>query len=149
MFRKGSPMARDFSKAILTLLERGEIKKLEDKWLNSADDCSNNSTSESSESLRLGSFWVLYVISGATSTICFLLYTIQSRKSSHTSQDEAEERNGNLSDESRWKRMFVIAKQIYSRKHAPLIHDHQLPMPPQLPDIIMVSSPPTVTIHNS
>ncbi|BAT74446.1 hypothetical protein LR48_Vigan01g113100 [Vigna angularis] len=126
MFPKASPVARDFSRAILRLLEQGDIKKLEDKWLNSADECSNNSTSKSSESLTLGSFWVLYVISGATSTICFLLYTIQSRKSSHTSQDEAEERNGNLSDESRWKRIFVIARQIYTRKHAPLTHMHHL-----------------------
>jgi len=145
VFQKGSAVARDFSRAILKLLEQGEIKKLEDKWLNSSGECLSNSTSKS---LRLGSFWVLYVISGATSTICFLLYAIQSLKSSHRFQDEAEERTGNLSDESRWKRVLVIAKHLYSRKHAPLTHEHQQATAPQLHDIITVTSPPTVT-HNS
>jgi len=148
MFQKGSPVAKDFSRAILKLLEQGELKKLEDKWLNT-DECFNNSTSDRTQSLRLGSFWVLYVLSGVTSTICFLLYTIQSLKSSHTFQHEAEERNGNLSDESQWKRILVIAKHIYSRKHSPFTREHQQAMAPQLPDIITVTSPPTVTVHNS
>ncbi|KAL9325270.1 hypothetical protein ACSQ67_005915 [Phaseolus vulgaris] len=148
MFQKGSPVAKDFSRAILKLLEQGELKKLEDKWLNT-DECFNNSTSDRTQSLRLGSFWVLYVLSGVTSTICFLLYTIQSLKSSHKLQHEAEERNGNLSDESQWKRILVIAKHIYSRKHPPFTREHQQAMAPQLPDIITVTSPPTVTVHNS
>ncbi|TKY59185.1 Glutamate receptor 2.7 [Spatholobus suberectus] len=149
LFQKGSPVVRDVSKAILQLLEQGELKLLEDKWLNTAGECSNNSTSESTESLRLGSFWVLYVISGATSTICFLVYTIPSLKPSQTSQDEAQESNGHRSDESPWKRVVVIAKQIYSRKHAPLtpVHQQAIAQQIQLPDIA-VSSPPTVTIHN-
>nr|KYP72084.1 Glutamate receptor 3.4 [Cajanus cajan] len=119
MFQKGSPVARDVSKAILQLLELGELKKLEDKWLNHPGACSNKSTSESTESLRLGSFWVLYVISGATSTICFLLYTIQ-LKYSQTSQDEVQEqRNDNSGAQSPWKKVVIIVKQIYSRKYAP------------------------------
>ncbi|KAK7362750.1 hypothetical protein VNO77_04871 [Canavalia gladiata] len=170
MFQKGSPVARDFSKAILQLLEQGELKRLEEKWLNPAGECSNYLTSDSTESLKLGSFWVLYVISGATTTICFLLSTIQSLKSSQTHQDEIQERNGYLSDESPWKRAIIIAKLIYSRRHnkagtaqqeAPNcsprlecistadIAQHQHAIAPQLPEIITVSSPPTVTNGNS
>lgn len=149
MFQKGSPVARDVSKAILRLLEQGELRMLEDKWMNDAEDCSNNSTSESTESLRLGSFWVLYVISGATSTICFLLYTIQLLKTRQPTHDDAQERNGNPGDENRWKRIVIIAKQIYSRKHATVTPVPHQPQAPQLPDIITVSSPPTVAIQNS
>ncbi|KAK7400648.1 hypothetical protein VNO78_11887 [Psophocarpus tetragonolobus] len=150
VFQKGSPMARDFSKAILQLMEKGEMKNMEDKWLNSAGTCSDKSTSESTESLKLESFWVLYVISGATSTICFLLYNIGSLKSSQTSQDETQEHNSNQGNESPWKRVVVIAKHIYSRKHAPpLTPQHQHAMAPQLTDIRTVFSPPTVTIHCS
>ncbi|KAG4977267.1 hypothetical protein AAZX31_13G156400 [Glycine max] len=101
IFQKGSPVARDFSKAILRLLEDGTVKELEDKWLKPDGDCHNNSTSQGTESLRLESFWVLYVIYGAASTICFLLHTILSLKSRQTTRDEAREGNANPGEESR------------------------------------------------
>ena len=116
MFQKGSPVARDVSRAILMLSENGELKRLEEKWLNpSQDKCSSNVTSSGTESLKLESFWILYLISGATSTICFLLYTIQSLNK--RSQNQAQERNNTPSDESAWKMAIkLLAKQIYSRK---------------------------------
>ncbi|KAL2321095.1 hypothetical protein Fmac_030064 [Flemingia macrophylla] len=131
VFQKGSPVARDVSKAILQLLEQGELKKLEDKWLNNEDHCSKESTSESPESLRFGSFWVLYVISGATSTTCFLLYTIQSPKSNQTSQDEAQGRKG--SHKSPWRKILIIAKEIYRKKYSRQTTVQQQEMAPQLP----------------
>ncbi|XP_062160551.1 glutamate receptor 2.5-like [Alnus glutinosa] len=76
IFQKGSPMARDFSKAILSLSENGKLKALEDAWLTPLDECSTNITSNTTQSLSLQSFWVLYLISFATSTICFLLSLI-------------------------------------------------------------------------
>ncbi|KAK7319781.1 hypothetical protein RJT34_04506 [Clitoria ternatea] len=168
MFQKGSPVTKDISKAILQLLEQGELNRLEEKWLDHAGQCSNNLSSASTESLKLGSFWVLYVISGGTSTICFLLSTIQSLKSRQTPQDEAQEGNGKPWDESPWRRVVIIAKKIYSKKynkasnaqdvtdcssrwdisstHTP---EHRLATAPQLQEIITVSSPPTVTTDNS
>ncbi|XP_027348334.1 glutamate receptor 2.7-like [Abrus precatorius] len=168
MFQKGSPLTRDVSKAILQLLEQGELKRLEEKWLNPAGAC-YNSTSENTERLKLGSFWVLYVISGATSTVCFLISTIQSIKSSQTRQDEEQERNGNPRDERPWKRVIIIAKQTFGRKYNNTSKEqqdvtycsprgdfintidtvkHQQGMAPQSPQIITVSSAPTVTNDN-
>ncbi|KAJ1384660.1 Glutamate receptor 2.7 [Sesbania bispinosa] len=63
MFQKGSSLARDVSKAILHLSEKAELKRLEEKWLINSQDYSNNT-----ESLKLRSLWVLYVISGGIST---------------------------------------------------------------------------------
>ncbi|GAU14587.1 hypothetical protein TSUD_96510 [Trifolium subterraneum] len=162
MFQKGSPLARDVSKAILELLQKGELKKLEDIWLNPTDVCSNNLNSKSTESLKLGSFWILYVISGATSTICFLVSTIHSLKSSQTPNDDAQESNGSSNDVSRWKRVVKLTRNICSRKHdktSKVKEDftdsssscdcistpehHQQGMDVQLPEIITVSSPPT------
>lgn len=151
VFQKGSPLARDVSKAILKLLEQGELKRLEDKWLNPTGECSNNLTSKSTESLKLGSFWILYVMSGATSTICFLVSKIHSLKSSQTPRDEAQGRgNGDPNDESRWKRVVKLTKQICSRKHnkarqatEDVTPEHQQAGDPQLPEIITVSSAPT------
>lgn len=144
VFQKGSPLARDVSKAILQLLEQGELKRLEDKWLNPTGECSNNLTSKSTESLKLESFWILYVMSGATSTICFLLSKIHSLKSSQTRG------NGDPNDGSRWKRVVKLTKQICSRKHnkarqatEDVTPEHQQAGDPQLPEIITVSSPPT------
>ncbi|KAK4259695.1 hypothetical protein QN277_006002 [Acacia crassicarpa] len=79
MFQKGSQMAKDFSKAILQLSEKGELTKLEAQWLYYSNECINNSSSSDTQSLKLESFWVLFVISGVTSTICFLFSIIQSQ----------------------------------------------------------------------
>lgn len=73
IFQKGSPIARDFTTAILKLLEDGELKSLEDTWLTPIRECPNNATSDGPESLSVKNFTGLYVISGATSTICLLL----------------------------------------------------------------------------
>ncbi|XP_062013045.1 glutamate receptor 2.7-like isoform X2 [Rosa rugosa] len=79
VFQKGSPIARDFSKVILDLLENGEMRKLQDHWLTPKKRSTNttsdttNTTSDMPESLRLKSFWGLFVISGATSTFCCII----------------------------------------------------------------------------
>ncbi|KAJ1394004.1 Receptor, ligand binding region [Sesbania bispinosa] len=116
MFQKGSPLARDVSKAILHLSEKAELKRLEEKWLINSQDCSNNITSPNTESLKLRSLWVLYVISGGTSTICLLLSTIQCLKSSQQCEDMPLEGNGTPSDERAWKKVTTFAKKIYSKK---------------------------------
>lgn len=126
VFQKGSPLARDVSVAILKLLEQGEMKSLEEKWLNPSGDCSNNGNSESTESLKLESFWVLYVISGGTSTICFLIFTIhylKSRKSPH--DDEAHQGNGGTNGESKWKRMVTLTKHVCRMKHKKEVKAHE------------------------
>jgi ionotropic glutamate receptor len=106
MFQKGSPLARDVSKAILYLSENAELKRLEEKWLINTQDCYNNVTSSNdTDSLNLGSLWILYVTSCATSTICLLISIIQRLKS-----------NGTPSDERVWNKVLTFAKQIYSKK---------------------------------
>ncbi|EEF39826.1 glutamate receptor 2 plant, putative [Ricinus communis] len=75
-FQKGSPIAADVSKAILKLSEDGSLKKLEDKWFTPSSQCASNANDNRNESLSLQNFWGLYLISGATSTICFLLFLI-------------------------------------------------------------------------
>ncbi|OIW10389.1 hypothetical protein TanjilG_05537 [Lupinus angustifolius] len=116
MFQKGSPVAKDVSKAILQLLEQGEIKKLEDKWLNPSGECSNSVISTNAETLKLGNLWVLYVFSGGITTLCFILPTIYSLKYSQTPQNHAQG-NDTANDENPWKRAIRLVKKICSRKH--------------------------------
>ncbi|KAK1382200.1 Glutamate receptor [Heracleum sosnowskyi] len=70
-FQKGSPIARDVSEAILTLTENGTLKQLETKWFPLATNCSAR---KNTGSLTIESFWGIYLISGATSTVCFLIF---------------------------------------------------------------------------
>ncbi|KAK7252107.1 hypothetical protein RIF29_35831 [Crotalaria pallida] len=161
MFQKGSPVAKDVSKAILQLMEKGEIKLLEDKWLDPSGQCNNNVISTNTESLKLGSLWVLFVISGATSTICFILSTIYSLKSSQTDQNDAQG-NGTANDENPWKKAVKLAKKVCSIKDNKAkaqedvtdcssrwdisttdTPEHQQGMASQLPEIIVASSPPS------
>ncbi|GKU94448.1 hypothetical protein SLEP1_g7944 [Rubroshorea leprosula] len=87
-FQKGSPIAADFSRAILKLFEDGTVKRLEDKWLDSR--CPVNVTETSTDSLSLHSFWGLYLISGGTSTICFLLSIILSLRKYYCRGEETQ-----------------------------------------------------------
>lgn len=71
VFPKGSPLAIDFSEAILEVVENGEIQKLENALLSSTK-CSSAKRDDQS---RLGpdTFWGLFLISGGISTAALLL----------------------------------------------------------------------------
>ncbi|KAK2642178.1 hypothetical protein Ddye_023941 [Dipteronia dyeriana] len=73
-FQKGSPIATDFSEAILKLSENGVLRSLEERWFAPSAECLANITNNETESLTLSSFWGLYLISGGTSTICFIIF---------------------------------------------------------------------------
>ncbi|GLU13773.1 hypothetical protein SLE2022_303850 [Rubroshorea leprosula] len=89
VFQKGSPIAADFSRAILKLFEDGTLKSLEDKWFD--PQCAvNNVTEISSDRLSLHSFRGLYLISGGTSTICFLLSIILSLRKYNRQGEETQ-----------------------------------------------------------
>ncbi|CAL0309300.1 unnamed protein product [Lupinus luteus] len=119
IFQKGSPLTRDFSKAILHLSANAELKRLEEKWLIKSKECSMNMTSNNdTNSLNLGSLWVLYVISGATSTICVILSTIQWLKSSYQYQHVAPIANDATpsDDDIVLKSAITLSKQISSKR---------------------------------
>lgn len=102
IFQKGSPIAKDFSKAILELLENGYVRQLRNELLTPKKDCSKNTRPES---LHLNSFLGLFIICGATSTLCFLLsVTIWVKKF------KQQEGNAGPSDESLWKKMVRVAR---------------------------------------
>ncbi|KAB1221983.1 Glutamate receptor 2.7 [Morella rubra] len=111
VFQKGSPLARDFSKAILRLLEHGKLKPLEDQWLTPSNECAD-ATSDDAQSLSLQSFWGLYLIYGAISAICFLLALIRLPWNYRSGQQQAYELdNATPSDHrSAWKKMVRLAR---------------------------------------
>uniref|UniRef100_A0A2N9GF25 Glutamate receptor n=1 Tax=Fagus sylvatica TaxID=28930 RepID=A0A2N9GF25_FAGSY len=124
VFQRGSPLTRDFSEAIVKLLEDGTIMSLEDEWLTPSNECSVNITSSEPESLNLKSFEVLYLISFATSTICLLLSLIRLFISRQQHQEASE---GNLTpgEESAWKKTVRLVRYFYIKNpgRAPTLAD--------------------------
>ncbi|KAJ1394003.1 Solute-binding protein family 3/N-terminal domain of MltF [Sesbania bispinosa] len=112
VFQKGSPMAKDFSEAILELAENGKLKALEEQWLTPSKECSNNSTSPETDSLTLDKFWGLYIICAATSTICLLraLWKNYLHNRNHCHHEEEAQVQGNVTadDNSVWKKPLPL-----------------------------------------
>ncbi|XP_050146895.1 glutamate receptor 2.7-like [Malus sylvestris] len=116
IFQRGSPIARDFTKVILELLENGEVKKLQNEWL-TPKECPRNTTLNEPESLTLNSFSVLYEISAATSTLCFLLsFTIRLRRFQHQEAAEQGSASPCASVETLWNKAVRMAKFFYNRE---------------------------------
>ncbi|PRQ29072.1 putative periplasmic binding protein-like I [Rosa chinensis] len=110
IFQKGSPIARDFSKAILELLENGYIKQLQNELLTPENQCPN--TNSRPKSLSINSFSGLYVICGATSTLCLLLsFTPCVRKSQ---KQEKHEGNAGPSDECHLRSQHSNSPQAFT-----------------------------------
>ncbi|KAB2601294.1 glutamate receptor 2.7-like [Pyrus ussuriensis x Pyrus communis] len=110
-FQKGSPIARDFTRVILKLLEHGELKELQHKWLTPKEEkCSRNATSDIPESLNLKNFSGLYIITGVTSTFCFLISLVILLR--QFGERKMEQGNASPSDESIWKRTVRITGYI-------------------------------------
>ncbi|CAN6217738.1 unnamed protein product [Urochloa humidicola] len=74
-FQKGSPYVADLSRAILNLTESDEMSAIERKWFGDAEGCASPQGSQfTSDSLSFGSFWGLFLITGATSLLCCVLH---------------------------------------------------------------------------
>ncbi|MBA0569618.1 hypothetical protein Golob_003337 [Gossypium lobatum] len=126
MFHKDSPIAMDFSKAILTLSENGKLKELEEKWFAPSPECSTGVTDNQTERLRLHSFWGLYIFAGATSTICFFLFIIKIIKDQYRSNTSP--RNNSI-----WSKAIRLTKFIYQGQQINFAIDQTRP---QLPEIV-------------
>ncbi|XP_042389112.1 glutamate receptor 3.1-like [Zingiber officinale] len=74
-FPRDSPLAVDFSTAILTLSENGDLQRIHDKWL-STDVCSSDINELDSESLQIRSFLGLFLICGMTCVLALLIYFV-------------------------------------------------------------------------
>ncbi|KAB5560667.1 hypothetical protein DKX38_005624 [Salix brachista] len=113
VFQKGSPIAADVSKAILNLSEDGELRDLEVNWFSASRECPSNATNNDiTGSLSLQSFWGIYTITGATSTICFLLFLAQLLKN-YNKQEVKGRRNATPGDKSVWEKTITLARYIY------------------------------------
>ncbi|KAK7362749.1 hypothetical protein VNO77_04870 [Canavalia gladiata] len=139
MFQKGSPITRDFSKAILQLSENGELKSLEDKWLNNPDECSTNITANANGSLKIQSLWVLFVVSVFTSTFCVITSMALSMEKNEQQQEAFEENHGCSAIEIVWKKVLTLVNYIY---YAESSNESQAPNSAHIEGVEEFSLPP-------
>ncbi|GLT49417.1 hypothetical protein SLA2020_229730 [Shorea laevis] len=74
VFPKGSPLVADVSRAVLTVIEGDRMKQIEKAWFTKQASCSDSSTSVSSSSLGLGSFWGLFLIAGVAAVLALIIF---------------------------------------------------------------------------
>ncbi|XP_044495909.1 glutamate receptor 2.7-like [Mangifera indica] len=72
-FPKGSPLLPSVIEALLKVSERGKLRELEMSMITEVD-CIEVDLDDDNSSLSLNSFWVLFVLTGATSTIALIIY---------------------------------------------------------------------------
>lgn len=94
----------------------GKLKDLEKKWFVATTECSTDErTTIKPENLTLHSFWGLYVVYGAISIICFMLFIIRLVNNFRCRQGMYD---GNITPSNRgvWDTVINLAKYFYSGK---------------------------------
>ncbi|XP_010550509.1 PREDICTED: glutamate receptor 3.6 isoform X3 [Tarenaya hassleriana] len=74
-FPRNSPLAVDFSTAILQLSENGDLQRIHDKWL-LRKACSLQGAEIEVDRLELKSFWGLFVVCGMACLFTLLIYSV-------------------------------------------------------------------------
>uniref|UniRef100_A0A1D1YUM9 Glutamate receptor 2.8 n=1 Tax=Anthurium amnicola TaxID=1678845 RepID=A0A1D1YUM9_9ARAE len=108
-FPTGSPLARDLSKAILTLTDGDKMVRIERKWFGDQSNCPKNDGDLTPDSLNLASFWGLFLITGVASVVSLLAFFFSfAYQHRHLLHDSG-------SDVSLWRRVKAVSRQ-YDQK---------------------------------
>lgn len=100
--------------------EGGQAKKIEDRWFNRHSSCPDPNNKVSSNSLKLESFWGLFLIAGVASSVALLIFAgtfLFEHKDMLMSSD---------SEDSLWKRIRAILKQYDLKDHNSHTFRHEL-----------------------
>ncbi|KAI3915775.1 hypothetical protein MKW92_023138, partial [Papaver armeniacum] len=76
-FPRGSPLVPDISRAILNLREDDRIIRIEQAWFGNQKSCSDPNPMVFETSLNFDSFLVLFIITGISLVLAFLVYLVK------------------------------------------------------------------------
>ncbi|XP_048133137.1 glutamate receptor 2.1-like [Rhodamnia argentea] len=107
VFPKGSPLVPDISRAILNITEGPKMTEIESAWLTSKTNCLDSTTSVSSDSLGLDSFWALFLIAGAAAVLALLIFMVMFVKKNWP---EVTSSSG-----SSWEKIVALGRRFYQR----------------------------------
>ncbi|KAL6345698.1 hypothetical protein AAG906_017435 [Vitis piasezkii] len=84
VFPKGSPLVADVSREVLNVTEGAKMLQFEKAWFGQTTSCPEQTSSISSNSIGLNSFWGLFLISGITSFValitCITIFLYENRE---------------------------------------------------------------------
>lgn len=93
---------------------------MEEHWFALSKNCDNVDPTGETESLTLGSFWGLYLVSGATSTLCLLFYVYHLfRKSRQLTGAFRDNILHPSTDQSLWTKTAGIIR--YNKNDKPIV----------------------------
>eukprot|EP00261_Vitis_vinifera_P033910 XP_019075153.1 PREDICTED: glutamate receptor 2.8-like isoform X2 [Vitis vinifera] len=72
VFRKGSPLVADVSRKVLSVTEGAKLLEFEKAWFGQTTSCPELTSSVSSNSIGLNSFWGLFLIAGVASFVALV-----------------------------------------------------------------------------
>ncbi|CAL5390752.1 unnamed protein product [Camellia sinensis] len=75
VFPKGSPMLADINEALLKVAESGKLRELENS-MTGTELCLDMESDHGNPSFSLNSFWILFILTGGTSTVALVFYVI-------------------------------------------------------------------------
>uniref|UniRef100_A0A0D9XDZ1 Glutamate receptor n=1 Tax=Leersia perrieri TaxID=77586 RepID=A0A0D9XDZ1_9ORYZ len=114
-FPKGSPYVADLSRAILALTESEEMNLIERKWFGDGDGgcaATQGGGPFTSDSLSFGSFWGLFLITGATSLVCCVVH-LAAFVAANRRNIRVIVSSSSLSRLSSWKGIFRRIVELY------------------------------------
>ncbi|KAJ9702835.1 hypothetical protein PVL29_004534 [Vitis rotundifolia] len=83
VFPKGSPLVAHVSRKVLSVTEGAKMLQFEKAWLGQTPNCTELTSSVSSNSIGLNSFWGLFLIAGVASSValitCITIFLYQNR----------------------------------------------------------------------
>ncbi|KAJ4831373.1 hypothetical protein Tsubulata_021673 [Turnera subulata] len=115
VFPRRSPLVSDISRAILNVTEGDKMKRIEAAWFGKQGNCPDSSTSVSSTSLSLESFWGLFLIAGIASVLAVMVSA-----ATFVYENQETLMPSNSSQHSIWSRilnLFSIFNQKDLRSH--------------------------------
>ncbi|KAL5803001.1 hypothetical protein ACOSQ4_031306 [Xanthoceras sorbifolium] len=105
VFPRGSELIPDINKSLLNLSETGNLRNLENQMLEREKCEEEDSDDQETSSISFTSYWVLFLVTGATSTVALMVYVVHCCQKLEDSFSETT-----------WKLMFSVIKHRVSRK---------------------------------
>ncbi|PWA69700.1 ionotropic glutamate receptor, metazoa, Periplasmic binding protein-like I [Artemisia annua] len=128
-FVRGYDRLSEANRALLNVSENGTLKKLEDTYLKSEKCVDEESSPDKDERLNIHSFWVLFILTGGTSTVAFAFYVIISIREFRRSNQDQIHLLKLISFMKDWKRHMrrssSIVVNVESARHTRNIDQYQ------------------------
>ncbi|XP_071715075.1 glutamate receptor 2.1-like [Rutidosis leptorrhynchoides] len=106
-FPRGFTRLSDANKALMNVSESGKLKELEDRYIISEKCVDEESSPDEEDSLSPHSFWILFVLTGGTSTVALGIYMVTSIR---------DIRRSNIQEQTNMSKLILAYIKDWKRK---------------------------------